>query len=80
MNSAELVDRIEDAAIDGEVVEALLLCQKLGGDAGSTELREWAEPELEGCPHGEPPSEHRLASGQLLAAGSALNGHENREG
>ena len=71
MNSAELLDRIEEAAIDGEVVQALLLCQKLGGDADSADLREWAERELEGYPHGELPPEYRRVPGQLLASGAA---------
>ena len=71
MNSAELLDRIEEAAINGDVVEALLLCQKLGGDANSAELREWAERELEGYPQGEPPPEYRRVPGQFLASGAA---------
>ena len=45
MNSAELLDRIEDAATDDPLVEALLLCQKLGGDAEGAELRDWAKHE-----------------------------------
>lgn len=71
MNSAELLDRIEEAAIRGDVVEALLLCQKLGGDAQSAELREWARRELEGYPEGEPPPDYRRVVGQLFASGAA---------
>ena len=70
MNSAELLDRIEEAAIDGNVVEALLLCQTLGRDADSAEVREWAKHELEGYPEGEPPPEYRQVPGQLLASGA----------
>ena len=71
MNSGELLDRIEEAAIDGNVVEALLLCQTLGCDADSAEVREWAKHELEGYPEGEPPPEYRQVPGQLLASGPA---------
>ena len=64
-----MLDRIEEAAINGDVVGALLLCQTLGGDADSAEVREWATHELEGYPEGEPPPEYRQVPGQLLVSG-----------
>ena len=70
MNS-ELLDRIEEAAITGDVVEALLLCQKLGGDADSAELRDWARHELEGYPQEVNPPEYRRVRGQLFGRGAA---------
>ena len=74
MKAPELLDllgRIEQAAIDGDVVQALLLCQKLGGDADSAELRDWAKRELEGYPEGVPPPEYRRVAGHLFASGAA---------
>lgn len=71
MNFAELLDRIEEAAVNGDVVEALLLCQKLGGDADSAELQEWSERELERYPQGEPPPDYRWIPGQFFASGAA---------
>lgn len=46
MNPGDLLDRIEDAAITGDVEQALLLCQKLAGNADSSDLRDWAQQEL----------------------------------
>ena len=74
MNSAELLDRIEEAAINGDVVEALLLCQKLGGDADSAELRDWAKHELEGYPQEVTAPEYRRVAALLFANGSFLGG------
>lgn len=70
MSSAELLDRIEEAAVNGDVVEALLLCQTLAGDADSIELQEWATHELEGYPEGEPPPAYRQVPGQLFVSGA----------
>ena len=67
----ELLGRIEESAIRGEVVEALLLCQKLGGDASSAELRGWARNELEGYPQEATPPEYRRVRGQLFGDGAA---------
>lgn len=71
MNSAELLDRIEEAAIDGEVVQALLLCQKLGGDADAVELSDWARHELEGYPLDASPPDYRRVRGTLRGDGAA---------
>ena len=74
MNSGELLDRIEEAAIDGDVTKALLLCQKLGGDADTAELRDWAKHELEGYPQEATPPEYRRVAVLLLANGVFLGG------
>lgn len=71
MNSAELLNRIEEAAVNGDVVEALLLCQTLGGDADSAELQEWVRHELEGYPLDASPPDYRRVMGQLVADGAA---------
>ena len=71
VDTVKLLDRIEEAAIDGDVVEALLLCQKLGGDADSLALRNWAKRELEGYPAEVSPPEYRRVRGQLLGDGAA---------
>ena len=67
----ELLGRIEESAIHGEVVDALLLCQKLGGDASSAELRGWARHELEGYPQEATLPEYRTVRGQLFGDGAA---------
>lgn len=74
MSYAELLDQIEEAAIRGDVVKALLLCQKLGREEQSAELREWARHELEGYPEGEPPPDYRQVMGQLFASMTARGG------
>ena len=71
MNSAELLDRIEQAAIDGDVVRALLLCQKLGSDAESTALADWARHELKGYPETDYLPEYRRVRTQLFCDGAA---------
>ena len=71
---AELLSRIEDEALDGDVVKALLLCQKLGGHAGSDLLRSWAERELTGWPAGEYLPDYRTLKGAMLGHGSAPGG------
>ena len=74
MNSAELLDllgSIEQAAIDGDVVQALLLCQKLGGDADSAELRDWARHELKGYPGTVYLPDYRRVKAQLFGDGAA---------
>ena len=68
---AKLLDRIEDAAINGDVKRALLLCQELGGDTDSAELRDWAKRELEGFPSGSQLPDYRRVPGQLLGDGAA---------
>ena len=71
MNSAELLDRIEQAAIDGDVIKALLLCQKLGSDAESTALADWARHELKGYPESSDLPEYRRVKTQLFCDGAA---------
>ena len=67
----DLLGRIEEAAIGGDAVEALLVCQQLGGDADSAELREWAKRELEGHPQEVRPPAYRRVRGQLFGRGAA---------
>ena len=67
---AELLRRIEDEALDGDVVKALLLCQKLGGHAGSDLLRLWAQKELNGWPTGEELPDYRSRKGAMIGVGS----------
>ena len=71
MNSAELLDRIEQAAIDGDVIKALLLCQKLGSDAESAALADWARYELQGYPETGYLPEYRRVKAQLFGDGAA---------
>lgn len=71
VNSAELLDRIEQAAIDGDVIKALLLCQKLGSDAESTALADWARHELKGYPESGDLPEYRRVRTQLFCDGAA---------
>ena len=71
---AELLKRIEDEALDGDVVKALLLCQKLGGHAGSDSLRAWAEKELTGWPPGEYVPDYRVLKGAMVGHGTAPGG------
>ncbi len=67
----DLLDRIERAAIDGDIVEALLLCQKLGSATSSAKLRDWAEQELKGYSEEGSLPEYRWARASLLADGAA---------
>ena len=71
MTSWELLDRIKEAAINNDVIGALLLCQELGDDADSAELRDWAKHELEGHPQEVMPPEYRRVRGQLFGRGAA---------
>ena len=71
---AELLKRIEDEALDGDVVKALLLCQKLGGHAGSDSLCAWAEKELTGWPAGEYLPDYRMLKGAMVGHGTAPGG------
>lgn len=65
----ELLDRIETEALDGDIVKALLLCQKLGGYAGSDILISWAKKELTGWPAGEDLPDYRLLKGAMVGHG-----------
>ena len=76
-DAEELLDCIRKAAISGEVVKALLLCQELGGDAERVELSEWARHELEGYPLGAYPPDYRRVRGTLRGDGAAP-GHRVR--
>lgn len=67
----DLLDRIEGAAINGDVVEALLLCQKLGGDADSAELLDWAKQELKGYSEEVSLPEYRWVRASMLGDGAA---------
>ena len=71
---SDLLRRIEDETLDGDVVKALLLCQKLAGHAGSDLLRSWAEKELTGWPPGEYLPDYRMLKGAMLGHGSAPGG------
>ncbi|MXZ53066.1 MAG: hypothetical protein F4Z34_07775 [Acidimicrobiaceae bacterium] len=70
----DLLDRMEEAAIGGDVVEALLLCQKLGGDADSAGLQDWAKHELGGYPQEVTPPEYRRVAALLFGNGAFLGG------
>ena len=76
---SELLDQIDQAALDGDVTRALLLCQKLAGHAGSDELRSWAERELGGYPSAGDVPEYRSVKcamvGHGVAAMNRLVGH-----
>lgn len=67
---SDLLGRIEHEAIDGDIVKALLLCQKLGGHADSDALRSWAEKELTGWPAGEYLPDYRMLKGAMVGHGS----------
>ena len=71
---AELLKRIEDETLDGDVVKALLLCQTLGGHAGSDSLRAWAEKELTGWPPDEYLPDYRMLTGAMIGHGTAPDG------
>ena len=71
---SDLLTRIEDETLDGDIVKALLLCQKLGGHAGSDLLRSWAEKELTGWPPGEYLPDYRMLKGAMVGHGSAPGG------
>lgn len=70
MNPADLLDRIEDAAVTGDVEQALLLCQKLAGNADSSDLRDWAQQELEGYSRDAFPPDYRRLRGGLYGNGA----------
>ena len=67
---SDLLRRIEDETLDGDIVKALLLCQKLGGHAGSDLLRLWAQKELNGWPTGEELPDYRNRKGAMIGVGS----------
>ena len=67
---AALLTRIEDKALDGDVVQALLLCQQLAGHAASEPLRAWAEKELNGWTRGEELPDYRMLKGAMVGHGS----------
>ena len=68
---SELLDQIDEAALDGDVTRALLLCQKLAGHAGSGELRSWANNELTGYPSVDDLPTYRYVRGAMLGYGVA---------
>jgi hypothetical protein len=61
-----LLDQIEDEALDGDVARALRLSLKLGGQAGSTDLREWASSELNGYSGTDLPPYRRITAPLMI--------------
>lgn len=57
-----LLEQIEQGALDSRVALADVLrkCIALGGQAGSTSLRDWAKQELEGYPNSDSLPEYRI--------------------
>lgn len=78
MALSELVDQIDQAALDGDVTRALLLCQKLADRADSEELRSWAERELVGYPQSDDMPEYRSAKCTMV--GDSVAGPERLAG
>jgi hypothetical protein len=66
-----LLDQIEYEALDGDVARALRLSLKLGGQAGSADLREWASSELNGYRGADLPP-YRLITAPLMIDGANL--------
>ena len=64
------LDEIESEALDGNVVKALRLCIKLGGNANSANLREWASLELHGYNDGADLPDYRIISAPLCIDGA----------
>lgn len=61
-----LLDQIEDEAFDGDLTRALRLCLKLGGQVGSSDLREWASSELNGYHGADLPSYRRIQAPLMI--------------
>ena len=66
---ATVLDRIEAAALGGEVSKALRLCTTLGDQPGSAELKSWATRELEGYDGVPDLPDYRQVRGPLLVDG-----------
>lgn len=72
MRSANLLNRIETEAMEGDVVKALRLCLSLGGRTSSSTLRDWASQELDGYRGGEIPP-YRIITAPLAIDGRTIN-------
>lgn len=68
----DLVVQIEEAAIDGDIVRALRLCLKLGGEYNNSNLKSWALKELEGYSNPKDLPEYRYIYAPLYIDGSTL--------
>ena len=64
------LDEIESEALDGNVVKALRLCIKLGGNANSANLREWASLELHGYKKDADLPDYRIVSAPICIDGA----------
>ena len=79
MGLAEILDAINEAALRDDVVQALLLCQTLAGDAGSEGLRSWAEQELTGYSSTDDLPSYRWLKGAMVAHGAVPGGRIARQ-
>lgn len=68
----DLVAQIEESAIDGDIVRALRLCLKLGGEYNNSNLKSWALKELEGYSNLKDLPEYRYIYAPLCIDGSTL--------
>lgn len=66
-----VLDQIEDEAFDGDLSRALRLCLKLGGQVGSSDLREWGSSELNGYQGADLPP-YRKIEAPLMIDGANL--------
>ena len=74
MRSTNLLGKIEEQAIDGDISKALRLCLSLGGKTGSTDLRGWASLELNGY-RGQDVPEYRRIVAPLQVDGMTMSHH-----
>lgn len=65
MSESNLLNEIEEEALRGDVLTALRLCLRLGGETRSGTLREWAARELKGYEHDAVP-DYRLVQAPLF--------------
>ena len=72
MRSTNLLGKIEEQAIDGDISKALRLCLSLGGKTGSTALRGWASLELNGY-RGQDVPEYRRIVAPLQVDGMTMS-------
>ena len=77
MRSTNLLGKIEEQAIDGDISKALRLCLSLGGKTGSTDLRGWASLELNGY-RGQDVPEYRRIVAPLQVDGMTMSHHVQR--
>ena len=74
MRSTNLLGKIEEQAIDGDISKALRLCLSLGGKTGSTDLSGWASLELNGY-RGQDVPEYRRIVAPLQVDGMTMSHH-----